>query len=218
MSGVDEELVALRRPFRLGVLACLAAIICLGGVVAAFGTPADRAAGVAERWLTAVSDSTREGLADDAAVRAEEAGASVRLAEQAGLIAPGATGEAKSAFEDIRVGRETPAGSIDGEEVVRVPFVVTPRDLEPVSAHVFLSRAPGGTWQVLGVQPPGEANVVLERVAVGSEIEVAGPGPVVVDRPARAPIALFVGALGVGVVITALCSVAIRAATPKPLS
>jgi hypothetical protein len=212
---VNDELVALRRPFLLGVLAVVAVIVCLGGLIAAFGSNADRPAGIAERWLNAVSDSTRRGLAADADVRARELGAGPDLASRAGLVPAAAAAEAEAAFEDVRVGRAVPAGTLGAEEVVRVPFTVTPHDGERVTAQVFLARSERDGWHVVAVQPPGADHAVLEAVVVGTSLELAGTTGEVVGRPDHAPAGFFVGALALGVLIAAGCSAAIRAATPK---
>ena len=71
VSSVNET-DALKRPFLIGVLAVLAVFVVLGVLIAAFGSNADRGEGVAERWLNAVSDTTRKGVKDDARERALE--------------------------------------------------------------------------------------------------------------------------------------------------
>lgn len=207
-ASAAAELAALRRPFRLGLLACVAGLVCVGGIVAAFGTPADRAAGVAERWLTAVSDSTRDGVAADAAARAEELGASLELARSAGLVGADTGGDA--AFEDLRVGREGPAG-----DAVRVPFTYTPHEGEATGGHLYLVAADGG-WRVAALQPQGDPGAHLAVVRTDLELALAPPGPVAIDRPTPAPIGFWVGALALGVVVTAGCAAAVRAATPRP--
>jgi len=76
---------------------------------AAFGSTADRPAGIAERWLVAVGDSTREGLEDDGVERADEHGALPELAARAGLVVSQAAEDGERAFEDVRVGRASTA-------------------------------------------------------------------------------------------------------------
>ncbi len=204
------ELAALKRPFLISILAIVAVIVALGGVVAAFGTPADRPAGIAERWLVAVGDSTREGIEEDALDRAQEHGAGPDLAARAGLLPADAAADGERSFEDVRVGRSETAGVSE-----RVSFTVTPYESEPVEGYVYLQKVDDG-WQVLGLQRAGDPAVVLQMVVVGLDL---GPVPTErpdIERPERAPIGFFVGAIGLGVLITFGCSAAVRAATPKP--
>lgn len=185
----QQELEALRRPFRLGVLACLAALICVGGIVAAFGSGADRAAGVAERWLVAVADSTRDGLAADAADRAEDLGP---LELGAALIPPQAAADGERAFTDLRVGRDIEPSP----DRAVVPFELRPYEDEDdaIRGAVELTRTEEG-WRVGGVADLADF-----------------PG---IERPERAPLGFWIGAFALGVLICIGCSVASKAATPN---
>ena len=57
-----NEAAALKKPFLIGLLATVIGVVIVGGVIAVFATNTDdRPEGVAERWLTAVGDTTRKG-------------------------------------------------------------------------------------------------------------------------------------------------------------
>jgi hypothetical protein len=180
----------LRRPFRLGVLAVAIVFVFLGALLAAFGTGADRPEGVAERWLTDVGDTTRKGVRERAARQAEEVGP---LALAADLLPTGDT-DGRAAFIDLEVGKATTVG-----DAVEVPFRLHQRiDGEagpPVDGTVVLVDGPDG-WEVIALDP------VVEGKAVPSE---GG------DPAAEAPLGLFAGTLVVAVLLTAGCSVIIRA-------
>ena len=182
----DQELAALQRPFRLGLLACVAGIVAIGGLVAAFGTPAHRAAGIAERWLVAVGDTTRDGIEEDAIERAVEHG---DPALAGALVPAAAAADGERAFEQVQVGRDTDPAS----DVAVVPFRLTPYEADDVTGTVTLQRTTDG-WQVTALA------------------QVDG---VEVDRPERAPAGFWIGALAVGVLVALGCSAAVRAATPK---
>jgi hypothetical protein len=196
----DDELRALRRPFAIGIALIVLAVVALGVVIARFGSNADRPAGIAERWLVAVGDTTRDGVEDDARGRIEEL--SVDGPDVEGLIdglvslSDTAADEGESAFESVRVG---PPVEDDGA-VARVPAEVTPRDGATTRLVLTLARR-DGRWAVQGPS------------AVGA-LEAAGGFPI--DRPERAPVGWFVGALALGALITIGCVAAVRAATPKP--
>jgi len=186
-TSTDAEIDALRRPFRLGALACLAAIICLGGIIAAYGTPADRAAGIAERWLVAIGDSTRDRLLDDALDRAAEHGDPALAAD---LIHPEAAEDGEPAFTDLRVGRDVDPAP----DFARIPYELTPYEGERTTGWLDLVDTDDG-WQVVTVQ-----------------IDEPGAPGLPIDRPERAPLGFWIGAFALGVVICAGCSWAVRSA------
>ena len=59
----------LRRAFAKGLVACLGVVVALGFVIHALNEGNHRPEGIAERWLTAVSDTGRKGVRADATRR-----------------------------------------------------------------------------------------------------------------------------------------------------
>lgn len=204
----EAELAALRRPFARGVAVVLLVVVLIGLVVARFGATADRPAGIAERWLVAVGDTTLDGVEDDARHRIEELSAGdLDVEATVGLLAglsPSAADEGKAAFETVRVGPP-----LDGTtDAAVVPVELTPRDEDPVQLYLGLVDD-GDGWRVLGPQATGPEG------AFGCPVGEDCPG-FPIERPERAPIGWFVGALALGVVVTLGCVAAVRAATPTP--
>jgi hypothetical protein len=185
---------SLLRPFRLGVLAVAIAFVLLGGLVAAFGTGANRPEGVAERWLADVGDTRRDGLRDRARRDAEEVGP-LELAEE---LLPAGDTQGRSAFVDLEVGKATRVG-----DRAEVPFRLHQREDggagPAIDGTVVLEQDADDEWRVVAVDP------AVDGVAVPSE----GGDPL-----AEAPPELFVAAFAVAVAVAAVCSVAVRAADP----
>jgi len=186
-DGFDDR--SLSRPFRRGLLAVGIGFVLLGALIAAFGTGANRPEGVAERWLTDVGDTRRDGVRDRAREEVEELG-SLDLA--AGLLPEQDTG-GRSAFVDLEVGKAQRDGAL-----ARVPFRLHQRlgddTGDPVEGTIVLrelAEDDGAGWEVLAVDPP------VEGEAVPSE---GG------DPAAEAPIGLFVGAVAVSVAVAVVCS------------
>lgn len=229
MSAADAEMTALRRSFRIGMVAVAAFLIAVGGIVAAFGSNADRPAGIAERWLVALSDTTRDGLEDDAIERLEEhmrpmpEGAEGALALLFGPPEPqpffgfpalrddhGAADDGEARFETIQVGRGVDENVRPGR--LLVPVEVTPYEADPVDGYVVMDDTEDG-WKVSGFGDPA----FIEEVGGFADLcpDDDCPG-FPIERPERAPIGFWIGALALGVLIAAGCSLAARAATPKP--
>ena len=187
---------ALLRPFRLGLLAVAIAFVLIGAVVAAFGSGANRAEGVAERWLTDVGDTRRDGVRDRAREEAEAIGP-VELARE---LLPSGDTDGRSAFVDLEVGKARRDG-----DVARVPFRLHQRidgSAGPaVDGTIVLQEtdedADGEGWRIVEVAPPIDGRTVPSEGG---------------DPAAEAPAALFVGAVAVGVVLAVLASLAVRAA------
>jgi hypothetical protein len=187
-----DEVDALRRPFKLGLLAVAIVFVLAGGLIAAFGTGRDRVEGSAEHWLTDISDTTRKGVAADARERAEKIGP-MEIADQ--ILPPGTNTDGKAAFTDIEVGAARTA------DVVYVPFRVRIRDAnEDVRGALAMTKAPDG-WKVTGLAPAASAGKVASE----------GGDPV-----ANAALPLYAGAIAVGAAITAAASMLVRRAGPAP--
>ena len=195
-SGERFDDRALVQPFRRGLLGVAIAFVLLGGLIAAFGSGANRPEGVAERWLTDVGDTRRDGVRERAREEAEAIGP-VELA--AGLL-PEADTNGRSAFVDLEVGKAERDG-----DLASVPFRLHQRqgdDTGPaVEGTLVLRELPddddGEGWAIVEVAPP------IEGQAVPSE----GGAPA-----ADAPLGLFVGAVAVSCVVAVVCSRLVRIA------
>jgi hypothetical protein len=185
-----------RAAFARGLVAVLAVFVALAGVIRLADHGHHRPEGYAESWLSAVSDMTRKGVHDEAARRANRLSPSpLGLAERL-LRQAGDTG-GKRALSDLEVGKAHPAQS-----AFRVPFrlhIYRKTGTEPVVVGTLKMSRPetGEGWTVENI---------LAR-APGEKVPSEGGPP-----PSRAPLGLWVGALVVGLVITALASLAVRVA------
>jgi hypothetical protein len=97
----DVALSALKRQFAIAVVAALAVMIGLGGVIAVANHGHHRPEGAAERWLTAIGDTTRKGVKADAIKRADKLGGEALGAS----LLPSEDTKGKSAFPDLEVGK-----------------------------------------------------------------------------------------------------------------
>ena len=188
-----NEDAALLKPFRLGLLGVAALFLLLGGLIAAFGSSDHpRPEGVAERWLSDVGDTRRDGVKDRARRDADEVGP---LSLAADLLPTGDT-DGRSAFVDLEVGKAS--GSADG---TRVPFRLHQRidgaAGDPIDGTIVLQREGEDGWRISALEP------AIDGIEVPSE----GGAPA-----AEAPMGLFVGAVVLALVLVLLCSVAVRAA------
>jgi hypothetical protein len=184
------ETEALKKPFLVGLLAVAIVFVILGGLIAVFSSVDDRPEGVAERWLTAVGDTTRKGVQSDARKRVNAHG-DASLA--AGLIGT-ADYDGKSAFVQLEVGkaRRTAGGAV-------VPFKVTdrvPSNAQPQRGLLVLSRD-GDSWRVTALGPPDAG------------LKVPSDGG---DVASKAPIGLYAMSLVVGVGVAVGASALVRAA------
>ena len=186
---------SLRDGFVKGIVLVLAVFIALAGIIHVANEGHHRPEGVAEDWLSSVGDTTRKGVRGESVKRAEEIGP-VSLASSL-LEAAGDT-DGKRAFTDLEVGK---AARLDGGRVARVPFQLHVfEEDDPRDGIVVLERR-GDEWRVTAV----------ERRQAGEEVPSEGGAP-----PSSAPVGVWVGALLAGLVLTALASAAVRAATPGP--
>lgn len=192
MTAKAEEIEALRRPFRTGLLGVVALIVLVGGLIAAFGTGANRAEGVAERWLAAVGDTTRTGVRSDAERRLGQLGGAGLVSA---LVPPGATTGGKRAFLDFEVAKAQ--AQPDGSRLVA--FRVRRRDgvaeASEATGALVLRRA-ADRWQVDELVPAG-----------GNRLPSDG-GPAL----AQAPLGAYAGAILLGLLVTVACSALVRRA------
>ena len=172
-----------RRLVVLGVLGVL--LLVLGGGCA---LDEPRAAGVTERWLTAVGDQGKKNLVTKSQERAAEYG---RLELAAEVIPPNAA-EDERHFSDLEVGK-----AIESGDTARVPFRLTARiegnDTEERSGTAVLGRQ-DGQWFVVDV------------VARGPGEEVPSEGGA---RPATATGGHWVATIVIGVLVTAISALVI---------
>ena len=187
----QSETEALKKPFLLGLLATVIGLLIVGGVIAIFATNVDdRPEGIAERWLTAVGDTTRKGVEKDALKRANAHG-DASLA--AGLIGT-ANYDGKSAFVQLEVGKaqRSTAGAV-------VPFIVTtrePSDARPQRGQLVLSHD-GDSWRVTSLEPSD------------GKLKVPSDGG---DVASKAPLGLYGIALVIGFGVAVGATALVRAA------
>jgi hypothetical protein len=181
---------ALKRPFVIGVVAVLAMFVALGVVVKIVDTK-HRPEGAAERWLDAVSDTTRNGVKADGRSRAARLGPGVNYAS---LISAHPGG--KAAFRDLEVGKAATTGS-----TARVPFNAHQQGGHLIELTAVLARQPNGTWRVSAVSGRRSGELVPSQ---------GGPAPSKIGLSAW----LIAALIGVG--LAALCSALVRLAGPPP--
>jgi len=171
------------------IVIVLAVIAGLGVLIHFANAGHHRPEGAAERWLAAVSDSERRGLSVDARKRAAHIGP---LAIAAPLLPP-KFDVRHGQFDDLEVGKAvqgSKAGPVDAD-TVRVPFRLhqrLPSGSGPLKQGTLVLQRTENTWHVTAL----DARRADERVP--SE---GGP------RPSRAPPALWVGAICLGVLLAA---------------
>ncbi|MCU1461503.1 MAG: hypothetical protein JWO37_1578 [Acidimicrobiales bacterium] len=182
-----------RRTYRVVLLAVLIGFVLIGGLIGAFGTRKARVEGVAERWVTAVSDITRKGVGTDARKRIAAHG-DVELVGN--LVDLSVNHHKKSAFTALEVGK----ADLVMLDVARVPLKVEYREAVEGSTgrRVLTLQRSDGIWRVIGVDA---ADPALRVPSDG--------GPAVT----RAPLGLYAGTLLLGVVITLAAGALIRATT-----
>ena len=162
-------------------------VLALGASACALDEP--RAAGVTERWLTAVGDQGKKNLVTKSQERAAEYG----RGELAPEVIPPNAAEDERHFSDLEVGK-----AIESGDTARVPFRVTARiegnETEEREGTAVLGRQ-GGRWYVVDV---------VDR-APGEEVPSEGGA-----RPASASGRHWATAAVIGVVVTAISAVVIR--------
>jgi|GEM_PF-2608577 len=133
-----------------------------------------RPAGLAERWLSAVSDVGRKGFGTDPRARAERIGPVATAA----TVLPAHPVPDEGRFSAIEVGQARLSG--DG---ARVPYRVHQRAVgsKRVFTGVVLMARTGGGWRVTG----------LAEATGGEKVPSEGGPPVT-----RAPLAAWLGAAG----------------------
>jgi hypothetical protein len=148
-----------------------------------------RAAGITERWLTAVGDQGKDNLRSKSERRASEYGDQALVTK----VVPANAEEDERTFSDLEMGKSVESGGS-----ARVPFRVTARleggDTEERTGTAVLSRS-GKGWRVVDVvgRGPGE--------------QVPSEGG---ERPAAATAGHWIGTVVLSLVIVALSALLIR--------
>jgi hypothetical protein len=208
LSGAEQD-KAFLRPFRFGLLGVAIGFVLLGALIAGFGTGKHRPEGVAERWLTNVGDTTRDGVKDRARREADEVG-DVELARH---LLPKADTDGRAAFVDLEVGKAVDLVPVDGRlgpaldegaDAKEVPFRLHQRidgDAGPaIDGVIVLTKAYDDEWSIVAVKGPRK----------GLEVPSEGGRPAAEAGPS-----LFLGAILVSSLVAGGCALAVRAATPK---
>jgi hypothetical protein len=187
----DVELVELKRSFPRVLLGVAIAFVLIGGLIAAFGSSADRSEGAAERFLTDVGDTTRKGVQTDARDRAEKIGP-LAVADQ--ILPPGTNTDDKAAFTSIEVGAAVT------RDVVYVPFRVRIRDAkDDIHGALAMTKTADG-WRV----------TALADRSVAGKVPSEGGAAI-----AKASLPLYGGAVVVGLLITIGVSLLVRRLGPE---
>ena len=168
--------------------ALLLAGLALPLVVAGCALDEARAAGVTERWLTAVGDQGKENLFDKSEKRAARYGRQELAAE---VIPPNAE-EDERHFSDFEVGKAVETG-----DTARVPFRLTARleggdTTERVGTAVLVRGVDG--WFV---------DAIVSRAA-GEQVPSEGGA-----RPASATVGHWLGTAVLGIVVVIVSAVVI---------
>jgi hypothetical protein len=196
VAGQEEDR-ALVRPFRLALLGVAIFFVLAGGLIAAYGTGADRPEGVAERWLSNVGDTRRDGVKDRARANADKVGP-VALAAH---LLSSQSSDGGSAFADLEVGK-----AVGTSQRTIVPF-----RLHQELGHSASATATYGAVQLAKVGGRWEVRAVLAPQP-GIKVPSQGGSPA-----AKAPAGLFLGTLGVAALVTMAAAGLLRAATaPDP--
>ena len=192
----DAGVTQLRRQFVVAVVAAVAVMVGLGGVIAVANHGHHRPEGAAERWLSAVSDTTRKGVRADARRRADKLGG---LALGAPLL-PTEDTKGKGAFPDLEVGKAARTGQGAAEQA-RVPYRLHQRaqhGSNPVREGTIVLRRAGDGWQV----------AALDARRPGERVPSDGGPP-----PSSAGIGLWLGAVALGALVTLLVTFLVEWAT-----
>jgi hypothetical protein len=186
-----------RRTFLLSLAGVVIVFAVIGGLIAAFGTGANRPEGVAERWLVAVGDTERKGVRERSRDEAEEVGP-VSLAAH---LLPDIDTGGKAAFVDLEVGKAVDAS----DDVRHVPFRLHQRlgdDVgDPIEGTVVLTKR-GDDWTITAVDGP----------TPGLKVPSEGGAPA-----ADAPWGLYLGAVAVASLCTLGCVGLVRVAS-RPIA
>ena len=177
------------RTFVIGLVACGVVFLAIGGAIRAANAGHHRPEGAAERWLAAVSDTTRKGVRDDAVERADKIGP-IAIAEP---LLTGLDTEDKGAFPDLEVGKAAVEGA-----TARVPYRLHQRNVDDPKLGTIVLTKQGDDWHVSG----------LDNRRPSEEVPSEGGPP-----PSSAAGGLWVAAILAGLAVTAGASLLVEWAT-----
>ena len=189
-----------RRTFAIGIVAVLLGFVVIGFGIDRLNGDRLRPEGVAEDWLVAVGDTTRKGVREQSAEDANELGG---LEPARPLLDLAGDTDGKRAFSDLEVGK-----AVGDRDTVRVPFRLHVHEQDDAAEGVVvLTRI-----RQIGADAEGGWLVShLDDRRPGEEVPSEGGPP-----PSSAPTWLWALGLAAGLVLTALCSTAVRLAGPRP--
>jgi hypothetical protein len=165
------------------LLTVVLAVLALG---ACASTTDERASGVTERWLQAISETGRERVRDDATDRAAEDG-DVALATS--LLAPDHDDD-EAWFADLEVGR-----SVEHGDEARVPVRVTLADDDRKLYRTAVLHRRGSSWEIVDV----------DESRGGEDVPSEGGA-----RPATAQGRHWLAGIAVGAVVTVASALVIE--------
>jgi hypothetical protein len=183
------------RKFAEGLTACLALVLVMFAVLWLLNRGHSRPEGVAENWLTAISDTTRKGVEADATKRADKIGAP-ELAIH--VLWPHAEDiNRKAGFDDIEVGKAKRSEDGATADVAFRVHALRPDDKTVDIEGVIRLERQDDAWHVTDLRQ-------VNPVEAGVPALPSDGGP----PPSSAPMTLWLGALVgaaiIGVITTAL--------------
>jgi hypothetical protein len=172
----------VRRATFVKVIAIVLVVIAgLGVLIHALNAGHHRPEGAAERWLAAVGDTGRKGVDHRARQEAEHIGP-VAIATP---LLPNTHDPHQSEFADLEVGKSRSSGT----DTVRVPFRLHQHlasGAGPLKQGTLVLHRSGSAWHV----------IALDARRPDEKVRSEGGPP-----PSRAPLALWIGAICLGVVL-----------------
>lgn len=165
----------------------LATFVVLLALAGCGSSRPERASGVTERWLQAVSDTGRSRVRDDATHRAAEDGDPTVAAP---LLPHGHHDDHDAWFSDLEVGK-----AIEDGDTARVPLRLTRADDDREVVATAVLRRERDTWHIVALDDSRRGELVPSRGG---------------DRPATASGRHWLAAIAVGAVVTVASALVIE--------
>lgn len=198
------------KSFTVGLVVCLVLMMVFGGALFLLNNGHSRPEGVAEDWLTAIGDTTREGVEADATNRADKIGApelAIQILEPHPELI-----ERKAGFDDLEVGKAVRVDAASPDNV-RVAFRVharRPHDEKVEINGVLTLKRTGKAWMVTALD-------VVDPKSAGVPVLPSDGGPPPSSAPASLWLGALLGAALIGLVTTALVKAA-GGGAPEPVA